>query len=245
MPTVAFAPHGQWMAFTYQEGQIVLLETITGKEIHTLRGHQGYVSSLAFSPDNRRMLSGGRDTTAIMWEVIPDNPPLPTSWKDADALWLQLGGPSNQAYKVAWALMAHPQRAVEVLSKRLEPDSGATDKEIRELIKNLSAPKFAQRDQAITRLKQIGTRSFPALEQALKSAPDLETSRRIRELLRTVETALTPETLRDLRSLQILEMIGTPEARALLTQIAGGDAGAAKTRLARAALDRGKHAKSN
>jgi WD40 repeat protein len=244
MPTVAFAPHGQWIAFTYQEGRIVLLETITGKEIHTLRGHQGYVSSLAFSPDNRRLLSGGRDTAAIMWEVIPDNPPLPAAWKDADALWLQLGGAAEPAYKVAWALMAHPQHAVEVLGKRLQPDTGATDKEIRELIKNLSAPKFAQRDQAITRLKQIGTRSFPALEQALKIAPDLETSRRIRELLRTVETALTPETLRDLRALQILEMIGTPAARALLTQIAGGDAGAAKTRLARAALDRGKQAKT-
>ena len=240
VPTVAFAPHGQWIAFTYQEGQIVLLETMTGKEIHTLRGHQGYVSSLAFSPDNRRLLSGGRDTTAHLWAVIPDNPGLPAAWKDADALWQQLGGAAEPAYKIAWALMAHPQRAVEVISKRLQPDSGATDKEIRELIKNLSAPKFAQRDKAITRLKQIGPRSFPALEQALKAAPDLETSRRIRELLRTVETALTPETLRDLRSLQILEMIGTPEARALLTEIAQGDAGAAKTRLARAALDRGK-----
>src|SRR5205814_2104842 len=103
------------------------------------------------------------------------------------------------------------------------PDAGASDKEIQELIKNLSAARFAQRDVAMRRLKQIGTRSLPALEKALKSAPDLETTRRIQELLKTVETTLTPETLRDLRGLQILEMIGTPAARRLLTEIARGD----------------------
>src|ERR1019366_1654758 len=238
LPTVAFASHGQWLAFTHQESEIVLLETLTGKEIRKLRGHQGYISSLAFSPDNRRMLTGGRDTTALLWSILPENPELPAVWKDADALWQQLGHSPDQAYRVVWALMSQPQRAVEVVSKRLQPDSGATDKEIRALIKNLSSAKFDKRDQAITRLKQIGTRSFPALEEAFKNAPDLETTRRIQQLLRTVETALTPETLRDLRSLQILEMIATPEARTVLTDIARGDGGAAKTRLAQAALER-------
>jgi hypothetical protein len=184
------------------------------------------------------LLSGGRDTTALLWSVLPERPELPAAWKDADQLWQQLGGNPEQAYRIAWALMAHPDRAIEVLTKRLQPDEGATDKEIRELITNLASPKFAQRDVAIRRLKQIGTRSLPALEQALKKSPDLETSRRIQELLKTVETSLTPETLRDLRGLQVLEMIATAPARKLLTQIAAGDAEAAKTRLAQAALVR-------
>jgi hypothetical protein len=79
---------------------------------------------------------------------------------------------------------------------------------------------------------------LPLLEQALKNAPDLETTRRIQELLRTVETSLTPEALRDLRGLQILEMIATPAAHALLADVAKGDPGAAKTKLAQAALAR-------
>src|SRR5262249_2020688 len=158
----------------------------TGKEIQSFQGHQGAISSVAFSPDSRRLLSGGRDTTALLWAVLPENPPLPPSWKDAEKLWLDLGGPPDQAYRIVWALIAHPDRAIEVLTKRLQPDEGATDKEIRELITNLSAAKFAQRDVAIRRLKEIGTRSLPALEQALKKAPDLETGRRIQELLKTV-----------------------------------------------------------
>ena len=238
LPTVAFASHGQWIAFTHQEGEIALLETLTGKEILTLRGHQGYISSLAFSPDNRRMLTGGRDTTALLWSILPENPELPTAWKDDVQLWQQLGGPPDRAYKTAWALMAHPQRAMEVLAKRLQPDEGATDKEIRELVSNLSSGQFPKREQAMRRLKQVGTRALPSLEDALKKAPDLESTRRIQELLKTVETSLTPETLRDVRGLQILEMIATPEARKLLALVAAGDAGAGKTRLAQAALAR-------
>ena len=236
--SVAFSPHGQWIAFSHKDGEILLLETITGKEIQTLKGHQGFVSSLAFSPDNRRLLSGGRDTTALLWSMQPEQPELPPSWKDADQLWLQLGREPEQAYRTVWALTAHPERAIEVLTKRLEPDAGATEKEIAELIKNLASTRFAQRDVAMRRLKQIGTRSLPALEQALKKSPDLESSRRIQELLRTVETSLTPETLRDLRGLQILEMTGTKAARGLLADIAKGDRAAAKTRLAQAALER-------
>jgi len=242
MPTVAFAPHGQWIAFTHQPGEVALLETHTAKEILTLKGHSGYVSSLAFSPDNRRLLTGGRDTTALLWSVMPEKPALPLAWQESEKLWLDLGGAPNQAYRIAWALMAHPDRAVEVLNKRLEPDRGATDKEITELITNLASPKFAQRDPALRRLKEIGTRALPLLEQALKKSPNLETTRRIEELLKTVETALTPEALRDLRGLQILEMIGTPEARKLLTVITTGDPGAAKTKLAHAALERLKKA---
>jgi WD40 repeat protein len=240
LPTVAFAPHGHWLAFTHQPGEIALLETHTAKQILALRGHQGYVSSLAFSPDNRRLLTGGRDTTALLWSVLPESPALPPAWQDPQKLWLDLGGVPDQAYRIAWALMAHPDRALDVLKKRLQPDRGASDKEINELITNLASPKFTQREPAIRRLKEIGTRALPLLEQALKKAPDLETTRRIQELLRTVETALTPEALRDLRGLQILEMIGTPAARELLLEVAQGDPGAAKTKLAQAALARGK-----
>lgn len=239
LPPVAFAPHGQWIAFSHQDGEIALIETMTGKEIQTLRGHLGPISSVAFAPDSRQLLSGGRDTTAILWSALPDNIALPANWKDADKLWLDLGGPTDKAYRVVWSLIGHPDRALEVLTRRLQPDSGATEKEIRELIANLSsAKKFPQRDAAIRRLKEIGVRTLPALEQSLKNAPDLETGRRIQELLKTVETALTPETLRDYRGLMILEMIGTPEARKLLTEIGRGDGAAGKTRMAQAVLHR-------
>jgi WD40 repeat protein len=44
-------------------------DVATGKEIHCLEGHGGNVSSLAFSPDGTRLVSGLHDGTALVWDV--------------------------------------------------------------------------------------------------------------------------------------------------------------------------------
>jgi hypothetical protein len=57
-------------------------------------------------------------------------------------------------------------------------------------------------------------------------------------LLDSFEHALTPEELRALRLAQACEFAGTPSARALLKQWAGGAPGAMLTEDAKAALAR-------
>jgi WD40 repeat protein len=41
----------------------------TGKLVHSFRGHTGLISSLAFSPDGKRLYSGSRDKTVKVWDV--------------------------------------------------------------------------------------------------------------------------------------------------------------------------------
>ena len=41
----------------------------TGELVRTFRGHTGLVSSLAFSPDGQRLISGSRDHTVKVWDL--------------------------------------------------------------------------------------------------------------------------------------------------------------------------------
>ena len=41
----------------------------TGQETLTLKGHTGKVTSVVFSPDGRRIVSGSQDSTLKVWDA--------------------------------------------------------------------------------------------------------------------------------------------------------------------------------
>jgi WD40 repeat protein len=59
------------------DGTIRLRDVATGKVRHTLRGHQrkegdesySGVTALAWSVDGTRLVSGGSDTTVLVWDL--------------------------------------------------------------------------------------------------------------------------------------------------------------------------------
>jgi len=79
----------------------------------------------------------------------------------------------------------------------------------------------------------------PVIDKALAGKPALDVHRRlekIRDALTSI--ALTGETLRVYRAIEVLERISTPQARQLLQRLAGGAPGAVATTAARKALQR-------
>lgn len=65
---VSWSPDGRYVAVTSDQGTGVW-EAGTGRLQHTLLGHAGYVYSVAWSPDSSRLVTGGADGIAKVWEI--------------------------------------------------------------------------------------------------------------------------------------------------------------------------------
>ncbi len=73
---MALSPNGQWLAVggsftgTVEEKKAIRLYNFaSGQLIALLKGHTNVVFSLAFSPDNRFLMSGSADRSAIIWDI--------------------------------------------------------------------------------------------------------------------------------------------------------------------------------
>jgi WD40 repeat protein/DNA-binding SARP family transcriptional activator len=68
---VSWSPDGRLVAIS-SEGTARVWDAETGTLKYTLRGHSGFVLSVAWSPDSSRLVTGGSDGTAKVWEIGSD-----------------------------------------------------------------------------------------------------------------------------------------------------------------------------
>jgi hypothetical protein len=243
--TLAFAPDGKTVAASGDDRAVRLWELASGKKLRSLRGHQGHVYAVTYSGDGKTLASGSMDTTALVWDIrglIPEGRSRKAnlSPQDLAALWADLlAADASRADQAIRSLIAAPGQAVPLLEGHLRPVPPADPARVARLIADLDSDRFAVREKAAHELEQLGRLVEPALRKALAERPSAEVRRRLTQLLeRPTEAILPPEQLRAVRATEVLEQIGTPEAKALLEKLAKGAPEARLTQEAKASLQR-------
>jgi WD40 repeat protein len=76
--TWAFSRNGNFIAIGDQKGHIHLWSVPGRKPLGTLEGHEAAVTSVHFSPDGKKLLSGSDDTTIVLWKIAQWTAPATT-----------------------------------------------------------------------------------------------------------------------------------------------------------------------
>ncbi|MHB1424005.1 MAG: WD40 repeat domain-containing protein [Gemmataceae bacterium] len=240
----AISPDGRMLAWGDVAGAVTLWELAANQVRRGCKGHHAGVVSLAFSPDGKTLASGSADTTVLLWDVLGDPAARrsgPPSTERLQALWDDLASKdAGKAFNAIGQLTASPEQAISMLKSKLRPaPAPAVQQRMAPLIADLDNDEFAVRDKAMEQLRQLGERAEPGLREALTNKPSLEARKRIEELLEGIRALSTsPERLREMRAIEVLEHVGTADAREVLRTLAKGAAHARLTHEAKAALER-------
>jgi WD40 repeat protein len=245
---LAFSPDGRTLLTSDPDHWLHLWEVETGQEIRRWGGpetrlyhpypHPHHLRRpIAFAPDGRTVSASDGDTV-LVWDVTGRAkagglPPLDLKPDERDRLWGDLRGENApRAHDAIWAFVAAGDVVVPFLAERLVPEVDA--RRLTRLIADLDSEEFTVREAATAALEKLNVWAEAALRQALKNRPPLEALRRIEALL---EKAGRWNVVGG-RALQVLEQIGTPEARKVLEAVAKGDPENRLTQEARASLER-------
>jgi len=220
-------------------------EVATGRERVRFKGHFDRVSTMCFTPDGRGIVSGGDDSQVFLWDYTgrcPDG--IWTTVKHAPeqrgALWKGLASDdAAEAHRAIWELVADPDGTTKFLDRKMQLAKLAEADLLAKCIDRLSGPAFADREKATNELRSFGDMILPQLHAARKKTTDAELRERLDRIIQELgQSAIANSQLQQVRALEVLETIGTKEAKQVLEKLARGEASARLTREAKFVLGR-------
>lgn len=226
-------------------GAIAAYEIASGGIRQEWVGHRGHVAGLAVAGD--RVFTSSLDATALVWDASLSaatvRPATPPDGPRRTELWGELSSAeAGLAYRAMAALATTSAEAVALVREKLPPvKDGPDDATIDRLVADLDSPTFATREKAMAALDRFGDVIVPGLRARLADAKSQEVRQRLVRLLGKLDPATpTGDRLRELRALELLERLGTPDAQKVLQEWASGTPQARRTREAAEALKRMK-----
>jgi hypothetical protein len=241
--TPVFTPDGTMLAALCNDNRIRIWNSATREVLGSLGGQEGTITSLGYTRDGKALITGTAVGTVLVWDVTGIDsklPPAPAAPADPVVLWNDMAGRNAaRAYRAILALAAEPSKTVPLLRAHVQPVPGGDADKIQALLADLDNDVFAVRQRATQTLRGMREVAAPFLRQKLVEKPSAEARRSIEAILHALEQPFArPAEVPGLRAVEVLERIGTPEARRLLGELAEGAPEARLTREAKASLER-------
>jgi hypothetical protein len=244
---LTFSTDGRILCSGSYDNKVRLQEVRTGRPIREW-SLSGWVWCVVLSPDERSLVSGSSDGKVVAWDLVGVTRPridktAPLGEKELAARYAELAHDDpRRAYEAISALAGDPTRSLPWLRKRLtapRPPAAYTPEQIDRLIRDLDADSFETRQKATRDLEGAGASAVAAIQKALRNPPSLEAKRRMERLLVQLDPGThSAEDLIAFRAVQVLEVVGTPEARKLLKELARTEASRRLAEEARDATER-------
>lgn len=218
-------------AFEIRDGLGELMATYSngGSEIRTFE----------FRPDHQQLASGHSDGTVLLWNlpkqkvkfVTPDATTLNQWWED-------LKSDPRTAYRAMGQLARHVDAATELLTKHVHPVPTELGQRVKQIVADLDSNSFQSRQAAAAELAKLADYFRPLLESLENQPIGPESKRVIKKILDQPVIVADIDSLRVLRTVELLERIGTFAAQELLTKLASGAEGHQVTHDAQESLRR-------
>jgi hypothetical protein len=229
---------------------IMLIDPLSGEELRRLDSDQRSIRALAFSADHKLLASADGEVTTLIWDssgALPRPVTIRLTDKELALHWADLlSDDAGAAYCAICRMSLAPEQTVAFIKDRVQPAKNLlTAEKLKALADYLDSDRYTEREKASAELMRLGELARDTLEEVRKSPPSLEAKHRAEIILKKLQEArengpegLKGEPLREARIVEILERIGSAEARAILKRYAVGAPGTVLSREATASIQR-------
>jgi hypothetical protein len=248
---LSFSGNGKVLAAASDKDPVIRIwEVTTGRLIRRLTACSGVTTAMALAPDGKSVAVASGDKV-IVWNVATRvlgelGPAVALSADELKASWTDLANPDYNKAEAAFKKIATAgNHSLDFIRNQVRTIAVPPIdwKRVDKLLDDLDDPAYAVRRKATVELSRLGELIQVPLQEFMVKGPSLEAERRAGRLLdRIRDPELTPDRLRTLEAIEILELLRTPESKQLLEELARDVLIAQLRTAAREALDRLKRA---